>query len=547
MSESIEQFKLDLDHEVIRLNRFSRYFVQPFLITALVSALGGAVISLVALGSEQLLAWGVFRFVLACLVLEGVYTTIWLKQPQQRPMNKQVYRAAEIIFMVVVLRLLTWGLVGNWPTWGNVSSYLRTPIESFLDPVFTLVLFVNIGCWAWAVSVTDNFQKMALDPSEVRFFATPPRDRPKFSLPNTPFRSMVFEQFGRHWITGGVVIAFLAAVSTTNLSALRESGWPTINELHLAPGMLAWLLIYFGAGLMLLSQGRLAILNARWLFGGQEKTAAIEQNWVRQTALLVVSIGTLAAFLPLGSTNLIGRLIEVIIFYAIQIIGLAWYLIALILSLLFGSSDEPLAEEQLFETAPVEPLVMPDAAQPPPAEPGFPIFGTIFWILTLVVGVMAISFFLRERGIKFAMPKLGSFWTMLQSWWRSVWRIAAHQITDLRDAIITRLVDDEVTADHNAPWRFIRLNSLSPRQKLRYFYLSTIQRTSSGSFARWGSATPLEYAAELKEHIPQASTEIDRVTAGFLKARYDAKIISAEEVQEIESEWKKLRKIVKQL
>ncbi|MEM9777962.1 MAG: DUF4129 domain-containing protein, partial [Chloroflexota bacterium] len=76
-------------------------------------------------------------------------------------------------------------------------------------------------------------------------------------------------------------------------------------------------------------------------------------------------------------------------------------------------------------------------------------------------------------------------------------------------------------------------------------YLSTIQRADKGSFARWDSATPLEYAEELKVNMPDVGSEIDAVTAGFLQARYDRKDILAAEVERIEPQWKALRRALR--
>ena len=90
-------------------------------------------------------------------------------------------------------------------------------------------------------------------------------------------------------------------------------------------------------------------------------------------------------------------------------------------------------------------------------------------------------------------------------------------------------------------WRFIRVNSLTPRQKLRYFYLSTIQRAEQRGHGRGDSETPLEYSDDLKDGWPQAGRDIDMVTAGFLKSRYSEREITAEDAAEVQTHWKRLR------
>ena len=199
-------------------------------------------------------------------------------------------------------------------------------------------------------------------------------------------------------------------------------------------------------------------MNARWLFGKAEKTAAVERSWSRQTLWLLLLTGGIAAFLPIGSTVLIGRLIELIIFAIYRLVGLIISLFVLFFAL-FASDETPAEELELDQFQP-EPPPLPELPPAlPPEEPGFPIIGTLFWIIAIVVAVMAVVFFLRERGLK--LPQIN--WNKLKlgvlNWWQSLWRIVVEQAQDLRDAVLTRLVRDEIEPDNGRPWRFIRLNA----------------------------------------------------------------------------------------
>ena len=532
------------ESEVIKVNYRSRYVVQPILITLMVSAAAGAFLSAIAVGSTM--PWLAIIFPVFAMVLEGIFTAIWMSKPEQRLLNKPLYRGAEILLIIIVLRVYTWALIGNWPEAGSLIGYLRDPLSIFGDPFFILALVLVLISWSWAISVADSFQKMALDPTELRFYDRPVRDRPQVERPNTPFRTLHFEQIGRQWLIGAGVMALLAAVSTVDTTNFDAINWRTVNRLPLPAGVLLSLLVYFGTGFALISQGRLAIMNARWLFGNAEKTAAVERSWNRQTLWLLLIIGGFAAFLPIGSTVLIGRLIELVIFAIYRLIGFLISIVVLFLSLF--ASDEQAAEEVDLELIQPEPPAMPELPPAlPPGEPGFPIIGTRFWIIAIVVAGMAVIFFLRDRGIK--LPKLN--WSKIKSgfanWWQSLWKIVVEQAQDFRDAMLTRLVREEFDTDRNQPWRFIRLNSLSPEQKLRYFYLSTVQRTEKGSLRKKGSDTPLEYAAELKQQLPDASQAIDVVTNGFLQARYANGDISTADVERVEPEWKSLRSTIKRI
>lgn len=530
--------------EVSRSVHFSRFVVQPILISLMISSVLGAllaVINLVAIRIPWLWIYPIVLFV----TLEGVYTTLWIDRPGQRLLNKTSYRLAESLIILVAIRLITWLLANSWPDADTLLSYLRSPGDIIAEPFFLGSAAFCFLAWAWAITITEGFKELALNSAEMRYYLLPVRDRPQIERPSTPFRSNAFEAFGRHFLWGAILITCFAAVSTIEVAQLTESNWRNIGRLPFPPGMLLALLAFFGSGFALLSQARLAVLSSKWLYGRADKTIAIEQSWVRQTGWLLGIIGTIAAFLPLGSTTLIGRLLELIIRLIFYLGALFTFLFFSFIALLFPDDGvEPEAPADTFEFQPPPSIeAFPSVGT---SEPGFPILGTIFWIIAGIATIMAIIFFLNDRGIKIPAPNWRKIWGAITTWWRNLWRVVVEQAIDVRDAIITRLVRDEIEPDQNQPWRFIRLNSLSPRQKLRYFYLSTIQRADKGALARQDSETPLEYAAELKEHLPTVEEEIDAVTAGFLQARYDDKEISAADVEQVEPLWKTLRSAIKQ-
>ncbi|MFT5193577.1 MAG: hypothetical protein ACI9EW_002981 [Cellvibrionaceae bacterium] len=528
--------------ETVQVNHHSRYVIQPILITMMVTAVGSAVLSLIAVGSS--IPWHATIIPIFIMTLEGIFTAIWLSRPEQRHLSQPLYRGTEMLLMAIILRFFTWQLQGNWPQAAALVDYLREPFTLFGDPFYLVSLAIVFGTWGWAISISGAFQQMALDPTELRFYDVPVRDRPQVERPSTPFRMLHFEQFAMQWLWGGAFIALLAAVSTLDYGSLDSSNWRTLSRLTMPPGMLISLLIYFGAGFALISQGRLALMNARWLFSRVEKTVDVERYWARQTVWVLLITGGIAAFLPIGSTVLISQLIQFILVLIYQIISFFIFLFFLFASFFFP--DRPISEAELEPFVP-EPFTIPEAPPSLPAgEPGFPIIGTLFWIIMIGITIMAIIFFLRDRGVR--LPQLN--WDKLKAgfvnWWQSLWHIVVEQAKDLRDAVLTRLVREEIGSDGNQPWRFIRLNSLSPQQKLRYFYLSTVQRTEKGSLAKKESDTPLEYAAELKATLPESAQAIDTVTAGFLQARYANREITPADVEQVEPEWRLLRKAVKE-
>ena len=475
--------------------------------------------------------------------LEGMLTTGWIKQPERRSVNKPLYRSIEVLLILLLARAVTWWLFGSWPSGEGWFGFLRNPLSIISDGAFWVVVFLFIISWERGATWLNYFEQMKLDQAELNYLSLPLSERKKRERPLRSMRGVIFEQFSMEWLIGGVGMALLAAMSTIDY-AVFDTGdirLRTIFDLSIPNQMVVALLLYFGVGFLLFSQGRLAIQNARWMHAGVYKTAGVDRSWRRSTLWILLAVGLLAAFLPIGETIFISRVLQFILVLILQIGTLITFLFFALISLLFPRWD--IETESAPAPEPVQPP--PIFAPPPPeavAEPGFPIVGTLFWISFAVILVLALLFFLRERDIRLQIPGLTAVWQRIVGWWRSVWRTTGMYVADFRDAIVTRLVrDEDVGVDLARPWRFVRLNALTPRQKLRYFYLSTVRRAEERGEGRQDSDTPLEYADGLKTSWPRADENVDAVTAGFLKARYSRGTIDEADVSQVQTHWKELR------
>ncbi|MBK8902258.1 MAG: DUF4129 domain-containing protein [Anaerolineaceae bacterium] len=165
----------------------------------------------------------------------------------------------------------------------------------------------------------------------------------------------------------------------------------------------------------------------------------------------------------------------------------------------------------------------------------------MFWAVAIVVSVMAISFFLRERGMKMNMAVFQTFWQRFRVWLQTAWRGAGHQVRDWQQAVRTRLQREPAEKPNQPPWRFIRLNSLSPRDQIRYFYLSTVKRAADKGVPREQAETPLEFAQDLKQSWPEAEEDVDALTEAFLEARYGRSPIEAEDVNPVKKRWQQVK------
>ncbi len=171
------------------------------------------------------------------------------------------------------------------------------------------------------------------------------------------------------------------------------------------------------------------------------------------------------------------------------------------------------------------------------------IFSSAFWAIALIASIIAISFFLKDRGLKFNRHGLQRLWLTLKLWWQQLRQGLNNQVQDIQGALqsVFKRDDEKSLEKKPPPWQFIRVNSLSPREKVYYFYLSTLRRADQQGVTRQDGETPLEFVNDLKTNWPDAEEEIEELTEAFLHARYSPSPIDEDEVTPLQKQWKRLK------
>jgi hypothetical protein len=344
-------------------------------------------------------------------------------------------------------------------------------------------------------------------------------------------------------------LAIVTAMSNFDVVDIYRGSTLALARQGLPPPLLLFLLVYFLGGFSLLSQAQLSAMNARWLINGVTRAGQVEKSWHRYTVWLLGGIALVAAFLPIGSTfaisSILNGILQGVIGAGTFILSLLSTLMALLFLLFAGEAAPETAEQLLQPTLPPLPTPTPTpipSALPPPAVDTGLITSSLFWAVAIVMSVMAISFFLRERGVQVNTASLQRIWQLILHWLQITWKEAGHQIQDWQQAVRSRLQrEPKESVENQPPWRFIRLNALSPREQIRYFYLSTVKRASDKGVARQQAETPLEFADDLKEQWPEAEDDLDALTDAFLEARYGRSPIEAEDVNPVKKRWRQVK------
>ena len=517
---------------------------RPLLIAIQMTCLvaGPLVVVMLITGDDRLRFGGILVFVAA---LAGVYSSQWLAMPSQRPTCKTLFQLAQLLLLLLVVRVLTWGIFGGWPNLESLRQWVLEP-STFFDLPYVAIALMAALAWHRAGVVAGLFYRLALTAGELSWIQEQsagswwrsgrPSERGQVS------RQEMVDDYGTQWLLGGFFVIFFAGAARVRTVA---TGGLDLFNTGVPDQLVVAAVLYFLTGLVLLSQARLAQMRAQWYFDGVEVPDSLSGRWNRLAVALVAGVGLVAALLPLGSTWQLGEIVSIIVGVIVQIaVSIVALLVALFSSimLLFGGPTE---------MPPTPPPLVGEPAPPPP--PLFPVLemppwlgGAGLWLAVAVIAILAVRFLLgpdglavtRER-VRFLLARLAG---LLRRWWRGLKQVARTVDLSLPLRRGGREGDD---ASQARPWRFIRVNALPPRERVRYFYLSIVRRATDLGMQRKPSQTPDEYLRDLELALPEAELELEALTHAFIAARYDTADFTPDEAQAVKSTWQRIKQALR--
>jgi hypothetical protein len=433
---------------------------------------------------------------------------------------------------------------GGVPDEARLYEYLLEP-ATFFDSTYVIYLFFGFFAWVFALYWSIIFIGLALHGDELAFYQLPPQERKRLARigqqPIFAGRPNLFVGFAKSWLSGGMLLIVLMGLATLQLPDFGTRPLTEIGRLGLPPLTVIGLLLYFFIGIWLLSHARYQVLSVRWTISGTQVDPSVERRWHRITTLILLAIGAIAAFMPIGSSFALQQIVEAIVL-AIMFVGSALiFLITFLLTLpfLLLRSDPP----QALENVPPPVFNPPIEAGTPAAQANPWVMGAFFWGIVAVAVITILLFYLRERGYPINSDSAKAVWHgfvgLLRSLWQ--WIRARTKAAIALVPVVRRKRDSAETIASTPPWRFMRVNSLSPREQVRFFYLAAVRRAQERGVTRKPSETPLEYNRDLIETWPDAENDVEALTEAFLHARYSPEPVAKDEAGSIKQTWKRVR------
>ncbi|MBW7884956.1 MAG: DUF4129 domain-containing protein, partial [Caldilineaceae bacterium] len=513
-----------IDQQVAIAEQYDRPWLgsllRPLLIVLMVGCVDVVVLAFLrqyASGMPGALQWTIWGMGMVAAIV-GCTTTTWLALPDQRLRRSIGYRAAELTLLLAVARIAVWLSSGGPPA---LTVALNQPLTVLLDGPFLLAAVTILFTWFAAVDFTDDLAQLALQPDEIWLGRQVSLLTMDTTRPAQTDRSTLLRRFVGRWVGWGI---FLIVITSTLRLGITRTGFWTLAHQDIHPGVIGAVILYYLTGLILISQGQLAVLRARWILDRLPSTAAIFRNWPVYTLVLLAIIAGIAVVMPLGDTFLISQVLTLLLDILFSAIFLLFRLVSVLLLFLLSllpHSGQTLAPRR----APLEQELAPPAVGPVAIPPW--LGGALFWtsILLLIAYAAYIYFSEKETSLRW-LHRLWAllrqrWWALWSSWrqWRPMGRLPREGGSGAGKAFGRSWLRDRIR------WRW-----LTPLQQIRYLYFQMLEVAARHDLGRKPGETPVQYAPRLRQELVADGEDgdaIDALTEAFVRVRYANATVNA--------------------
>jgi len=511
--------------------------IRPVAIASMLACIAISLAQVVALIAP---AWpGRFFVVLTFLVsLESIHAHRQLSRLGPWSRDRWRFRFVEWVIILLVVRIGMslskgpGGLAADVAAWSSdLGAFFGV---SFLVGGALVALF-----WMVAQRLSRAMQELEATPIE----REPSVTDPDFYLRSTmPHRGRTDRQARLNLIVstffwGGAVLLILSGLTQVDVRELVALRHPRTS------GVILNVLAYFIIGLLIVSQAQYAILKAGWDLERIPIQGKLGKRWILLALSFLLLVGLVSALLPVGySVGLIQSLSAAVMwigFALIKVVSLLLWVLSVLLSLLMGRTPQspPNSPTQPSPVAPTPPVEV--------ANEAWPWWGLVrslvFWLALTGVAGYSLFHFLRDRWGLFRGISLARFLAWVAGVWQALRSGTRHTASRIRQGIARRLASRRPREKGRA-WRYISLRRLSPRDRVRYYYLSILRRSARQGFARPQTATPLEYQATLIEQLPEAADQVAQLSWAFVEARYSEHLVSGQDAKGVRGVWRLVKK-----
>jgi hypothetical protein len=451
--------------------------------------------------------------------LQTFYTQTFLARNRVRGARRYWIAFFQLSFLIVLIK--------SGEFLYHLFRYQDTRFDLFaITPASLIVFTVCILLWTWISALADQFIRIqALSVLKYKEIITA-----EYVPPYTRVMQNIF--------AGGFLILGLAGFLQY---APAEAPQGT--------GLSLYLPAYFLVSLVLLSQVHYDHLQRQWNIQNTRIVGHTRSRWLHRS-LALIGLATLVAFLmPTGYTGSLLDVLRQSFDILDRILTFIMFVLNYLIVMLFSIPFRLLGKTE-FEAPPVEPI-SPDF---PPAEEvvrtpfyanwdWLTIRAAASWIIASLVLIYVIYSVLKDNPEFMEKIKRTRFWQAITRFWETLierLRRTANIIGERLPRIIPERLRGRQPKAERVGWQVVRLNRMTPRERIRYYYLSILHHASNAGLGRRPSQTPYEYQLSLAAKLTENAEEIEALTGAFVEARYSPQPLETEPPSANEA-WKRLR------
>jgi hypothetical protein len=507
-------------------------YIHSVLLTIMVTLVA---VSIVQIGEYVVPSWdGRYLIILGFLVsLEAQYS--YRRFANQGWTSEHVlYRVAEWVSIIVVIKLIIYGLRGFDLFLIEARLWMDSFFNNFFSGEFLISLLVILMLWGLSTYLSSKLYQFEGDEEILAVERTG-------SV--AVHRAQEREVMAIIILIVGVVMtsaaAFVFLTQRTGLFGTRE-----------VPFGIVPVVAYFILGLALLSVTQYSILRVHWVMDRIPFNANLATRWLAYSLGLLLIVGFVAMLLPTNYTisilDFLNTLLSVVLLILWLIAFILMLPIAFLISLILrlgGSRDgEPPPEMANF---------LPKA----PEQIG-PAAGWVEWVKTFLfwsvfIGIILFSviYYIRQNkqlvskiksfriitGIKLLLDKIKFFFIGAN---RGIRAIVQEQIQRYQSRHKTT---------SGSRFGFLNPKRLDPKQQVYYYYLAMIRRGQESGLPREPSQSPDEYVKYIQEKIMVDDSNFLNLTDQFKEARYTSHPISLKNADSAHRAWDEIRKVLRKI
>lgn len=472
-------------------------------------------------------AWDARGLALVCaLVAVEAVVSYWLiKYLPSAQMQVGYYRLSEWLILLAVLKIFTEARPGMDNLLRNVLMWPTDFPSNLLTGAFLLNVLLAFVVWLTST----------LFANDLFLLETEEAVRLDERIQAAPMRDLIVRRFLRL----GIVVVFMAGLVLQPGAGETPPG-----------GVVPTVVLFFVLGLALVSLTKYVNLYTHWQHDRVSVPASVPQRWVLYSLAILAFLVAASVWLPtnygLGFLESLRGMIGLLY----ELVGFLFAIFLYVLAIIFRFFMRLLPAPETSEDEPVGEPSLPDmlgSSANAPQEIWKSIF---FWaVLLTLLFVLLRQYLAFNRDLAAELRRFRPLRWLADAWQRFKASVskANKAVGSLIQGGLQRLRSLRAGAAETGEWDYVSLRRLSPRQKVIFYYLSLVRRSTEAGLPRQDGQTPYEYARTLASGLEQGREDVDALTESFVEARYSRHAIPAERAGLIQSAWDGLRRVLNQV